>query len=96
MIANDEITNPAILQRIDVYEHGIIQPTPLTLEDVKALINTWVALLHLIAILMIKNGFYLTTNQKLKADCSQLTALLALNTVLCPPQWILKNYCYKA
>ncbi len=38
-IATNEITNPAILQSIEDYEKGKIKPTPISLEELKAVIN---------------------------------------------------------
>lgn len=38
-IANNEITNPAILQSIDDYEKGKSNPTPLNLAELKSLID---------------------------------------------------------
>ena len=39
VIANNEVTNPAILQSIDDYETGKANPTPLNLAELKAMIN---------------------------------------------------------
>ena len=39
VIANNEVTNPAILQSIDDYETGQAKPTPLNLAELKAMIN---------------------------------------------------------
>ncbi len=39
VIANNEVTNPAILQSIDDYETGKAKPTPLNLAELKAMIN---------------------------------------------------------
>jgi hypothetical protein len=38
-IAPNEITNPAILNSIDEYEKGTTTPTPLSLNDLKKMIN---------------------------------------------------------
>ena len=38
-IADNEITNPAILKSIEDYEKGKVQPTPCNLKDLKALID---------------------------------------------------------
>ena len=38
-IAPNEITNTAILQSIESYENGALQPTPLNLEELKKMIN---------------------------------------------------------
>jgi hypothetical protein len=38
-IASNEITNPAILQSIDDHEKGKEKPTPLSLAELKAMIN---------------------------------------------------------
>ncbi len=38
-IANNEITNPAILQSMDDYENGKSSPTPLNLAELKSLID---------------------------------------------------------
>ena len=38
-IAANEITNDAILQSIEAYEQGRIKPTPLSLAELKAMIN---------------------------------------------------------
>ena len=38
-IPANEITNPAILQSIETYEKGKVQPTPLNLDELKAMIN---------------------------------------------------------
>jgi hypothetical protein len=38
-VASNEITNPAILQSIEAYEKGKISPTPLSLSELKAMIN---------------------------------------------------------
>jgi hypothetical protein len=38
-IESNEITNPSILQSIDDYEKGEIKPTPLNLEELKAIIH---------------------------------------------------------
>ncbi len=38
-IAKTEIINPAILQSIDDYEKGKTNPTPLSLAELKAMIN---------------------------------------------------------
>jgi hypothetical protein len=39
IIANNEITNPAILQSIEDYEKGKAKPTPLNLAELKEMIN---------------------------------------------------------
>ncbi|MBK9248024.1 MAG: hypothetical protein IPM69_07935 [Ignavibacteria bacterium] len=39
VIPSNEITNPAILQSIEEYENGKVKPTPLNLEELKAMIN---------------------------------------------------------
>ncbi len=39
VVANNEVTNPAILQSIDDYETGKTKPTPLNLAELKAMIN---------------------------------------------------------
>jgi hypothetical protein len=39
VIASNEITNPAILQSIDDYEKGKAKPTPLSLAELKVMIN---------------------------------------------------------
>ncbi len=39
VIADNEITNPAILQSIEDYERGNVSPTPLNLEECKAMID---------------------------------------------------------
>jgi hypothetical protein len=38
-IASNEITNPLILQSIDDYETGKLTPTPLSLKELKAMLN---------------------------------------------------------
>ena len=38
-IADNEITNPAILKSIEDYESGKVQPTTCNLEDLKALLH---------------------------------------------------------
>jgi hypothetical protein len=38
-IASNEITNPSILQSIDDYETGISTPTPLSLKELKVMLN---------------------------------------------------------
>lgn len=38
-IANNEITNPAILQGIEDYENGQVKPTPLNLNELKAIVD---------------------------------------------------------
>lgn len=38
-IAANEITNPAILQSIEAYESGKLKPTPLSLAELKVMIN---------------------------------------------------------
>ncbi|MDB5123717.1 MAG: hypothetical protein JWP94_1846 [Mucilaginibacter sp.] len=38
-IAANEITNPAILQSIDAYEQDKTKPTPLSLTELKAMLN---------------------------------------------------------
>ena len=38
-IADNEITNPSVLQSIEDYESGKTQPTPLNLSELKAMIN---------------------------------------------------------
>jgi hypothetical protein len=38
-VATNEITNPAILQSIEAYENGKMQPTPLNLAELKSMIN---------------------------------------------------------
>jgi hypothetical protein len=38
-IAANEITNPSILQGIEAYEKGNVKPTPLSLAELKAMIN---------------------------------------------------------
>ena len=38
-IPSNEITNPAILQSIEDYEKGKVQPTPLNLTELKAMIH---------------------------------------------------------
>lgn len=39
VIANNEIINPVILQSIEDYEKGKQKPTPLSLAELKAMIN---------------------------------------------------------
>jgi len=39
VIPCNEITNPAILQSIEDYEKGKVQPTPLNLTELKAMIH---------------------------------------------------------
>jgi hypothetical protein len=39
VMANDEITNPAILKSIEDYESGKVKPTPLNLAELKAMID---------------------------------------------------------
>ena len=38
-VASNEINNPAILQSIDDYEKGNINPTPLNLAELKAMLD---------------------------------------------------------
>lgn len=38
-ITSNEITNPSILQSIDDYETGISTPTPLSLKELKIMLN---------------------------------------------------------
>ena len=38
-IADNEITNPAILKSIEAYETGKIKPTPLNLVDLKKMMD---------------------------------------------------------
>ena len=38
-IANNEITNPGILKSIEEYEAGKVSPTPLSLSELKSMIN---------------------------------------------------------
>lgn len=38
-IASNEITNPSILQSIDDYETGKLRPTPLSLKELKVMLN---------------------------------------------------------
>jgi hypothetical protein len=38
-IASNEITNPLILQSIDDYETGKLTPTPLSLKELKVMLN---------------------------------------------------------
>jgi hypothetical protein len=38
-IPANEITNPAILQSIEAYESGKLKPTPLSLTELKGMIN---------------------------------------------------------
>ncbi len=38
-IASNEITNPSILQSIDDYETGKLTPTPLSLKELKVMLN---------------------------------------------------------
>jgi hypothetical protein len=38
-IASNEITNPSILQSIDDYEIGKLTPTPLSLKELKVMLN---------------------------------------------------------
>ncbi|MFA9214951.1 MAG: hypothetical protein ACEQSR_14110 [Candidatus Methylacidiphilales bacterium] len=38
-IASNEITNPSILQSINDYETGISTPTPLSLKELKVMLN---------------------------------------------------------
>ena len=39
IVAQNEITNPAIIQSIEAYEKGKIRPTPLNLSELKAMID---------------------------------------------------------
>ncbi len=39
IVPKNEFTNPAILQSIEDYENGKTSPTPLNLEELKAMIN---------------------------------------------------------
>jgi hypothetical protein len=39
VIGKNEITNPAILQSIEEYEKGKTQPTPLNLDELKAMLD---------------------------------------------------------
>jgi len=38
-VSNNEITNPAILHSIETYEKRKVKPTPLSLSELKAMIN---------------------------------------------------------
>lgn len=38
VIANNEITNPTVLQSIDAYETGKTKPNPLNLAELKAML----------------------------------------------------------
>jgi hypothetical protein len=39
IVAQNEITNPQILASIEAYEKGKINPTPVSLSDLKAIID---------------------------------------------------------
>lgn len=39
VVESNEITNPAILQSIEDYENNLVQPTPMSLDDLKVMIN---------------------------------------------------------
>jgi len=39
IVAQNEITNPAILDSIEEYEKGKIKPTPVSLSELKAMID---------------------------------------------------------
>jgi len=39
VIESNQITNPAILQSIEDYEINLVQPTPMSLDDLKVMIN---------------------------------------------------------
>ncbi|MDR2148368.1 MAG: hypothetical protein LBE91_18150 [Tannerella sp.] len=38
-IADNEVTNPAVLHSMEQYERGLVKPTPLNLEDLKQMIH---------------------------------------------------------
>lgn len=39
VIESNQITNPAILQSIEDYENNLVQPTPMSLDEHKVMIN---------------------------------------------------------